>query len=173
MSFNWKNVLLEIVIWSTALDDNVRINGSDILSSKTPLFPSCQPIDISKYWTFNVPIDWLSIRFDTLNNIFIWLQIEDKQKALVKRSIGSSSLAYEGSQIKLKELKPAKYKKYFITISQQRSLESSSDCKHYPTNGFANYQECDEDFVYKEMKNKYKVMPFWAAKTLDEVTQFT
>ena len=101
----------------------------------------------------------------------IWLEIEDRRKALAKRKLRSSSLAYEGSPISLKELKPI-YNKYFATISQQRALEPYSDCKNYPTNGFKNYRECDEDFVYKEMKNNYKFMPFWAAKTLDEVTDF-
>ena len=107
-----------------------------------------------------------------MNDLMIWLEIEDRRKALVKRKLRSSSLAYEGSRISLKELKTAKFNKYFATISQQHALESYSECKNYPTNGFKNYRECDEDFVYNQMKDNYKFMPFWAAKTLDEVTQF-
>ena len=89
----------------------------------------------------------------------------------MKRTLRSTSLAYEGSPIRL-ELDEEKYKKYFLTISQQRDLESYSECKNYPTNSFENYRKCDEDFVYTAMK-KYNFMPFWAAKTLDEVTPIT
>ena len=31
----------------------------------------------------------------------------------------------------------------------------------------------NEYFVYNKMKNHHKIMPFWAAKTLDEVTTLT
>ena len=152
--------------------DLVRINGSDIELSSTPMFPSCQSFEISKYWPFESPNNFFAIKFNLMNDMEIWLEIEDRRKALAKRKMRSSSLAYEGSQISLKKLKPAKFKKYHLTISQQRALESYSECKDYPTGGFKNYRECDEDFVYKEMKINYKFMPFWAAKTLDEVTQF-
>ena len=172
MTTNWKDIIHQIVLWSYPFKDVVRINGSDIQLSGTPMFPSCQSFDISKYWPFESPNSQITIKFNPMNDLMIWLEIEDRRKALEKRKLRSSSLAYEGSRISLKELKPAKYNKYFATISQQHALESYSECKNYPTNGFKNYRECDEDFVYKEMKDNYKFMPFWAAKTLDEVTQF-
>lgn len=154
----------------------VRIKGSDIVLSMTPLFPSCQSFDISKYWTFEKPIHHFIFRFKIVqNNLRLHFEIEDRRRALVKRSLSSSRLAYEGAPINL-DLGNGKFRKYFLKISQQHSLESFSNCKNYSnyqTNGFTNYRECDEDFVYKEMKYKYKFMPFWAAKTLDEVTQIT
>ena len=66
-------------------------------------------------------------------------------------------------------------KRFILTLSQIINLDSDpgSTCSHYPNKDFSSYKECDEDFVYNEMKKKYKLMPFWAAKSLDEVTNFT
>ena len=82
-------------------------------------------------------------------------------------------VAYESPLIELNDILPPRIQKYFLTMSQTIELESSGECKNYPTSGYLNYRECDEDFVYNEMKNKYKFMPFWAAKTLSEVTKLT
>ena len=172
MTTKWKDIISEIVLWSVPLGEVVRINGSDIVMPLTPLFPSCQSFDISQYWTSKKPNTLINIKFKPEKNLTVSLEIEDRQRALVKRTLRSTSLAYEGSPIRL-ELDQEKYLKYFFTISQQRGLESYSEYKNYPINSFENYRECDENFVYTGMKNKHKLMPFWAAKTLDEVTQIT
>ena len=171
MTTKWKDIISEIVLWSVPLGEVVRINGSDIVMSPTPLFPSCLSFDFSQYWTSKNPNTLINIKFKPEKNLTVSLEIEDRQRALVKRTLRSTTLAYEGSPIRL-ELDEEKYKKYFLTISQQRDLESYSECKNYPTSSFENYRGCDEDFVYTEMK-KYNFMPFWAAKTLDEVTKIT
>ena len=79
---------------------------------------------------------------------------------------------YKGSSIEINELTIPKDVLFLITISQTIHLESESGlkCKNYPSDLFKSYQECDEAFVYNEMKNRYKIMPFWAAQSLDEVT---
>ena len=48
-------------------------------------------------------------------------------------------------------------------------METGINCKNYLD---SSYRECDENFVYNEMKN-YGIMPFWAAKKLSEVTKHT
>ena len=65
------------------------------------------------------------------------------------------------------------YKRFYLSISQMRNLEMDPgvSCKNYPTNTFSSYQDCDESYVYNLMKNKYKIMPFWAARKLEEVTE--
>ena len=65
------------------------------------------------------------------------------------------------------------YRRYYLSISQTRNLEMDPgvSCKNYPTEKFSSYQDCDESFVYNLMKNYYKIMPFWAARKLDEVTE--
>ena len=104
----------------------------------------------------------------------IMLLIQDKEKALIKRSLKAESDTYDGAQIEI-DLHPPLNKKYFLSIKQTIHLEMETgiNCKNYPFGGFASYRDCDEDFVYNEMKMKYGVMPFWAAKSLDEVTNLT
>ena len=57
--------------------------------------------------------------------------------------------------------------------SNIRNLEMNLgvSCKNYPTEKISSYQGCIESFVYNLMKNYYKIMPFWAARKLDEVTE--
>ena len=43
----------------------------------------------------------------------------------------------------------------------------------YPTKEFKSFHDCDEHYVYQEMKQKYNLMPFWAAKNIDEITNKT
>ena len=179
VSTNWSTILRQIALWSISPlikgrpKNPVRINGSDILWSKTPLFPSCQLIDVSPYWKLKkTPITLLFITFFLLP-LSLSLGIDDRQRALTKRSLRSASVAYESPLIELNDILPPRIQKYFLTMSQTIELESSGECKNYPTSGYLNYRECDEDFVYNEMKNKYKFMPFWAAKTLSEVTKLT
>ena len=65
------------------------------------------------------------------------------------------------------------YRRYYLSISQTQDLEMDPgvSCTKYPTDKFSSYQDCDESFVYDLMRDYYKIMPFWAAKNLDEVTQ--
>ena len=82
---------------------------------------------------------------------------------------------YKGSSIEINELTIPKDVFFLITIHQTIHLESDSgiQCKNYPSDLFKSYQECDETFVYNEMKNRYRIMPFWAAQNLEEVTNIT
>ena len=49
-------------------------------------------------------------------------------------------------------------------------LDEDKNCKEYPHNNFSSFRECDEDFVTKEFNHKYKIMPFWVAKNIGDVT---
>ena len=71
----------------------------------------------------------------------------------------------------LENLMEPKYVKIYLDMSQTIHLEMETgiNCKNYLD---SSYRECDENFVYNEMKN-YGIMPFWAAKKLSEVTKHT
>ena len=73
----------------------------------------------------------------------------------------------------LRNLKLKENKRFYLSISQTRNLEMDpgKSCKNYPTEKFPSYLDCDESFVYNLMKNYFKIMPFWAARNLDEVTE--
>ena len=80
---------------------------------------------------------------------------------------------YDGPRIEIDLMKPMSLD-YYLTISQTIDIETNTGkaCKNYPSPDFTSYRDCDEEFVYDQMKNTYKLMPFWAAKKIDEVTKF-
>ena len=106
------------------------------------------------------------------NKNTIILTIHDNERVLRKRGLKAESDTYDGVSIGLNLEKPMN-RKFFLTMRQTIHLEMESgiNCKNYPFGGFSSYKDCDEDFVYNEMKNKHKLMPFWAAKSLDKVTK--
>ena len=102
------------------------------------------------------------------------LVLQDNERVLIKRGLKAEIDSYDGKHIEF-DLENPMNRKYFISMKQNIHLEMESgiNCKNYPYGDFSSYRDCDEDFVYNEMKNKHKVMPFWAAKNLDEVTAST
>ena len=51
------------------------------------------------------------------------------------------------------------------------AADTSKNCVNYPTSKFKSYTHCDEEFVYNMFQNEIGLMPFWVAKSMDEVTQ--
>ena len=98
--------------------------------------------------------------------------IQDNERALIKRGLKAESDSYDGVHIEF-DLENPMNRKYFISMKQNIHLEMESgiNCMNYPSGDFSSYRDCDENFVYNEMKIKHNVMPFWAAKNLDEVTR--
>ena len=47
--------------------------------------------------------------------------------------------------------------------------DQNKKCEDYPYNGYKNYRECDEEFVYDFLK-KLNVIPFWASSNFAEIT---
>ena len=84
----------------------------------------------------------------------------------------SNSFDYEGTVIELEDLQTSMVKTYALTLSQTINLEADEgkNCKNYPNENFSSYRECDETFVYNEVVNNFNIMPFWAAKSIDEIT---
>ena len=108
-------------------------------------------------------------------NLSFQVKIEDKRKSLNQRTLQSQNFDYDGIPLIIENLTYSMYHEFTLSLFETIHLEidSGQNCKNYPSDNFSNYRECDMDFVYNEMKNKYKIMPFWAAKTLDEVTNLT
>ena len=61
---------------------------------------------------------------------------------------------------------------FLFSISENIFSEQDEEkkCKNYPNADFLSYKKCDEDFIHKEMKNIFDVIPFWATGILSEVT---
>ena len=158
--------------------DHQYLNGTDIEWSIIPSgYPSCQLVDLNKIIEKErLTPHFILIFFKKVENVGISIKIVDRNRALRKRGLRSTQAKnYEGDNVNVDDLLDPTYKSFFLTLSQIIYLEKESgiNCRNYPNVEFNSYQECDERFVYNEMKNKHKIMPFWAAKTLDEVTTLT
>ena len=150
-----------------------RVSGKSIRWSLMPQFPACQTLDLSHYFdmTSNAPVH---IFFDLkqTKNLGITLEIGDTRKSVVKRKLRSNSFDYEGTVIEFEDIQTSMVKTYALTLSQTINLEADEGkhCKNYPNENFSSYRECDETFVYNEVVNNFNIMPFWAAKSIDEIT---
>ena len=172
VSSNWASIVDRILIDSSNLKDYVL--GENITWSSTPQFPNCQLFDLTKYWNLeNRTIYSVRFFFYKKANVSVSLHVEDKRRALEKRTLKSQTTDEEGSQMLIQNLNLEDKKRYYLSISQIRNLEMDPgvSCQNYPTDKFFSYQECDELFVHNLMKNHYKIMPFWAARKLDEVLE--
>ena len=153
--------------------DHRILSGEDISWSLVPSgFPSCQSVDLTNYSTFR-NFDFASVRFsfNKQENYGVSMAIEDREKSLQKRSLRSQTQEYDGTRIDIDDLSSGIYKRFFIKIELKLNLDSDSgiNCKNYPNAKYLSYRMCDEIYVYNKIKHM-KVMPFWAAKTLAEVS---
>ena len=142
-----------------------KLSGVDMFEAPS-IFPNCKMVKMSTLQSPN------KILFKIKTSHTVTLLIEDRGKALLKRLSKSNSLDYVGSLIETKK-NQSKIDRFLLSFTQAIDLEreAGSMCVEYPTKKFKSFHDCDEHFVYQEMKLKYNLMPFWAAKTVDEVTR--
>ena len=173
MAFDWASIVRSILVVN-ADSKTLIIKGKDIQWSHIPQYPACQIIDLNDYMDFlkHVPL-YIKIFFNKIPNLLAIIKLEDRRKSLSNRPV----LSNEGFALQIEDLTSGKHYDYSLTIFEKINPEAGQDnekgCRNYPTEKFLNYSECDMDFVYNEMKDKYKIMPFWAAKTLNDVTNLT
>ena len=157
----------------TSLGEYKSISSKNITWSLRPQYPACQTLDISPYFdlTSFVP-ERIIFHFDVVQNLGITVEIEDIRKSLARRKIDSTSFDYEGPPIELEDLHSTKVVSYTLSLKQTIDHESEKrkNCINYPNQNFKTFRECDENFVYNKVMNNYNVMPFWAAKEIDEIT---
>ena len=172
VAFNWSGIVDHIEITTTD-SKKIIVNGKDIAWSFLPQYPACQTVDLNDYFEFNKSIpSYINIYFNKVPNLAIQLHIEDMKKSLSRRTLLSNLFDYDGVPLVIQKLTIGKFYSFALALSKTINLETDGGkhCTNYPTEKFASYRACDMDFVHNEMKNTYKIMPFWAAKTLDEVT---
>ena len=169
VSFDWGNIVDFIEIFSSDFkqfkEDNIDLNWS-----LTPKYPACKMIDLAHYFDLTKITPQVIRFYVNKTNLKISLEIEDKERTLLKRRLKSDVNAYEGPP-----LVPESHvsQEYFLTLSQRINLENDSgiNCLNYPSREYQSYRHCDEDYVRHQMRHTYNIMPFWAANTLDEVTR--
>ena len=173
VAFDWVNIVKSIEVVNTD-DKRIIIKGKDIQWSHIPIYPSCQTIDLNDYMDFSKNVaSYIDIYLNNITNLAAVVKLEDRRMSLSNRPV----LSNEGFALQIEDLTSGKHYDYSLTIFEKINLEAGQGnekgCLNYPTEKFLNYSECDMDFVYNEMKDKYKIMPFWAAKTLNEITNLT
>ena len=128
-------------------------------------------MDVSQYLDIkNIAPSSIYIHFNKIQNLGITLEIEDVRKSLSRRKINSNSFDYDGPPIEIQNLYSTKVSTIALSLSQTIDLEAMKNCKNYPNQNFSSYRECDENFVYNKIVQNYSMMPFWAAKKIDEIT---
>ena len=174
IAFDWSRILKLIEVTNT---DNIKIKiqGEDVKWTFIPNFPACQTIDLNDHFDFNknVPI-YIKFKFNKIPNLGVQLKIGDIKKSLIRRTLESNIFDYDGIPLRMENLTSGMFFRFSLALFETINLESDPGkrCQDYPIEKFSTYRDCDMDFVYNEMRTKYKFMPFWAAKTLDEVTNF-
>ena len=149
------------------------IKAKDLAWSPTPQYGECRTFFLDHHEMKTKRLVQIFLYFKANKNR-IMLVLQDNERALIKRGLKAEIDSYDGVHIEF-DLENPMNRRYFISMKQNIHLEMESgiNCKNYPFGDFSSYRDCDEDFVYNEMKTKHNVMPFWATKNLDEVTTLT
>lgn len=175
VSFPWKDIIKDVKFMPIKKEWKDRKTVEGIKWSLIPQFPACQTVDITQYLnlTGKETPQYVYLEFNKVENLRMTVTIEDRLKMLSKRTLKSNTIDFEGPRIQIDDLMSPQYLDFYLTVSQTISLETDEGmhCQNYPTKEFESFSECDQHFVYNEMKNRYNVMPFWAAKKLDEITK--
>ena len=147
--------------------------GNNIGWSVIPQFPACQILDLTRYFNLTrITPSMVLFHLKKNHNLGITLEVGDKRKSLERRRLIQNSFEYDGAKIELENLYHSKRRAYALTVSQTIDLETDKgkNCKDYPNEKFSSYRECDENFVYNEVVKNYNMMPFWAARNIEEIT---
>ena len=98
----------------------------------------------------------------------------EEKKKVSSRRLKTNMLSYEGPNFQYDDLSLPQSKKGIFSFHQNSYSEKEEDkhCKNYPFNGSASFGDCDKKYLYDKFVNFYKIMPFWIALDLSEVTTF-
>ena len=176
VSFEWSKIVRRVRIFNEIDQQKYTVEGGLIQWSKLPKYPSCQVVDLAKYFDLTrMTPSKIYIELNKIENLTAYVTVNDREKGLIKRGLKSDTDHYDGMPIIVEDLMSPIRLNYFLTISQMINLETDSgiNCTNYPTKIYSSYRECDETFVYKRMKKVYKIMPFWAVDDLNKVTNLT
>ena len=134
-------------------------------------FPSCMKLNVLDHIPKNITIEKIQFWFDKVENLGISLLITDRLTSLDRRPLKSQLKMYTGPRIENENLMSPRIDRYVFSLSQTIHSPETIKCVNYPTADYKNYKECDEAFVYNQMKNYFKLMPFWATSNFSEVTK--
>ena len=148
------------------------VYGENITWSLTQQYPSCQLLDVTKYFDFqkHTPIQ-IFIHLSKLDNIGVSIFLEESNKALSRR-LKTNMLSYQGPTFQNNDLSNPVDIQGIVKITQNINSEEEENkkCKNYPFNQSLTFKDCDEKYNMQLFKNKFNTMPFWVAETVEEIS---
>ena len=110
--------------------------------------------------------------FNKLTDNGAKIVMEDKNFAVEKRTIKSNIFSFIGETPQIHDLSSSYLMRWIVKLSQNIYAEEDEgkNCKNYPYKKFANYSDCDAYHINKIFKENSTIMPFWAIKDLNEIT---
>ena len=92
----------------------------------------------------------IEIRVAKIEYLGFSLMLEDRETVLKKRRLKSKFMDFDRAPIELDDLNSTQFIHLYLKFKQTLEIE---DCGIYPNENFLDYNECDEEYVYREMKN--------------------
>ena len=136
-----------------------------------PLFPSCQNVDLSEYFDFNIytPLR-ISIYVAKKENMGVSFYFGDRNKAL-RRKQRFSILSYSGPAFRNMDLDNPIIMQGVFKLSQtiNSDRDPSNKCTNYPNAAHNSYKECDGNYL-QQFFSVYQLMPPWVTRNMKEVT---
>ena len=149
------------------------MNSEDITWERIPQFPACQILDVMEYFQEykDENILQIFIYLNQVQDVGVSIFFEEKNKVLSRR-LKTNMLSYDGPSFQYNDLSLPKYKEGILHFQQNiySEKEENKHCKNYPFNGSANFGDCDRKYLHDKFVNFFKIMPFWGALDLSEVT---
>ena len=170
--FKWTDILYSVVLFRDSKTDFLRISAADVKWSPVDDFRACQTIDISDYTNVSNHVDRLYFYFKKIKNYEVSVFIEEKVRH-TRRPLVSSKEVYSGPYLVIKDLYKPSNLKTVHKLSQQidSELDKGKNCKNYPYKHYRNYRQCDEEYVFNQLHEKFKITPFWATYNMSSVTK--
>ena len=149
------------------------MNSEDITWERIPQFPACQILDVMEYFQEykDENILQIFIYLNQVQDVGVSIFFEEKNKVLSRR-LKTNMLSYDGPSFQYDDLFLPHDKKGIFSFHQNIYSDNEKDkhCRNYPFNGSASFGECDKKYFYDKFVNFYKIMPFWIALDLIDVT---
>ena len=134
----------------------------------------CQTIDLYDYFDIrnNTPV-LIYFKIRNSEGVKISMRLEERVKN-VKKALKSHYKSYTGPVFEIEDLGGFETDvDGMITMSQIINTDKNVDnpCRNYPYDQFDSFAECDHFYVHDQAFKLTGLVPFWAAKTLNETTK--
>ena len=137
-------------------------------------YPLCQTLNLNEYFDLNEYTQKeLQIYFGSVENVGIAINLIEQNKVST-RTLRNNYLSYTGPLLEISDLFHEKGRQIEIIVQLSQNIKTERDeeskCRNYPNKEYLSYNDCDQTYVQKIMKEKFSITPFWATQDLDNIT---